>query len=161
MTWTTGSNEWSLCRGYQAGLICWSVDLLEGRKALQRDLDRLDGQGPGLAKASGVRFNHTKFWVLPLSHNKPRQHCRFEEGQWHPGLYQQYCGQQDQGRDCPLYSALVRPHLDTCVQLWAPHSKKGDQRRAMELVKGLERKSCEEQLKELGVFSLEKKEAQG
>ncbi|KAK4823276.1 hypothetical protein QYF61_000371 [Mycteria americana] len=116
-----------------------SVDLLEGRKALQRDLDSLHRW----AEANCMRFNKAQCKVLHLGHNNPMQCYRLGE-EW-------------------LESCLAEKGL----AFWAPHYKEDIevlervQRRATKLVKGLEHKSDEERLRELGLFSLEKRRLRG
>jgi len=62
----------------------------------------------------------------------------------------------------PLCSALMRPHLEYCIHMWSPQYRKDMdllecvQMRATTMICRMEHLSCEDRLRELGLFSLGK-----
>ncbi|GAB0176247.1 mitochondrial enolase superfamily member 1 [Grus japonensis] len=137
--------------------LCGVVDMLEGRDAIQRDLDRFARWSP----VNRMKFNKAKCKVLHVGRRNPKHDYRLGEEwiesspkekdlrvlideklnmTWQCALAAQKAnhilgcikrGVTSRSREgiLPLYSALVRPHLECCIQLWGPQY-----RRDMELL---------------------------
>ncbi|KAK4825667.1 hypothetical protein QYF61_001490 [Mycteria americana] len=163
-----------------------AVDRLEGRDATQRDPDRLEEW----AHVNLMKFNKVLHlgqgnhqyqyrlgdgWIESCSAEKDLGILVDEklDMSWQCvlaaqkascilGFIKRSVASRSREGILPLYSALVRPPRGTASSLQEGHGPVGaGPEEATKMVRGLEHLSCEDRLRELGLFSLEKRRLQG
>ena len=100
---------------------------------------------------------------------KVSEHCGIaaSKGNHILGLIRRNITYKDKKLIIPLYKAIVRPHLEYCIQAWRPYCKKDIdtleriQRRATKIIPELRDLSYEERLKECGLTTLETRRLRG
>ena len=100
---------------------------------------------------------------------KVSEQCRIaaSKGNQVLGMIRRNISYKDKSLIVPLYKAIVRPHLEYCIQAWSPYLRKyidmleKIQRRATKLITGLRDLRYEERLKECGLTTLETRRLRG
>jgi len=175
--------------------LCGVVDTLEGRDAIQRDLHRLErwacvnrmkfnntrckvlhagwGNHKHKYRLDGQSFENSfeekDLGVLVDEKLNMSRQCALavQKANCILGCIKSRVASMSREGILPLYSALLRPHLESCIQLWSPQHRKDmdvlerGRRRATKVIRGLEHLSYEDRLNELGLFSLEKTRLRG
>ncbi|GAB0193755.1 cAMP-dependent protein kinase inhibitor alpha [Grus japonensis] len=132
--------------------LCGEVNTLEGRDAIQRDLDRFERW----ARVNHMKLHEAKCKVLHMIRCNPKHNYRLgrewmesspaekdlgvlvgeklnmtqqcvlaaQKANRVPGCITSRVTSRSREVILPLCSALVRPHLEYCIQLWGPQYKK-------------------------------------
>ena len=121
----------------------------------------------------GTILNKTvkeKYLGVSMNANiKVSEQCRIaaSKGKQVLGMIRRNITYKEKSLIVPLYKAIVRPHLEYCIQAWRQYLGKDIdmvekmQRRAIKLIPGLRDLRYEERLKECGLTTLETRRLRG
>ena len=146
---------------------------------LTRAINRIKVKGSG-PENTGMNYemggtilsktvNEKDLGVTMNANMKLSEQCRIaaSKGNQILGMIRRNITYNEKSLIIPLYKAIVRPHLEYCIQAWNSHLRKDVdmlekiQRRATKLIPGLRDLTYEERLKECGLTTLETRRLRG